>query len=84
VAKKPLVRDNVGVPKRRHEFPTVIAEESAVLCGHSIEPVRILESRTCGCRNRRVLVDRSMQVMPLTRRDMYVGGATCVMCRRGC
>jgi hypothetical protein len=38
----PLARDDVGVPRKRHEIPIVIAEESAVLLGHSLEPVGIL------------------------------------------
>jgi hypothetical protein len=46
VEKDPLAGDDVGVPRRRHNVPSVIAEESMVLHGHNIEPVRILERRT--------------------------------------
>jgi hypothetical protein len=46
VAKDTLARHDVGVPRRRYETPSVVAEESAVLRGHKIEPVGILESRT--------------------------------------
>ena len=79
VAEDPLAGDDVGVSRRRHEIPSVVAEESAVLRGHSIEPVRILESSTCGSRNRRVPADRSMQVKPLTGWDADAGGATRAM-----
>jgi hypothetical protein len=71
VAKDPLAGDDVGVQRRRHEILSVVAEESTILLGHSLEPVGILERRTCEGGNRRVLVDRSMQVKPLTERDMY-------------
>jgi hypothetical protein len=30
VAKYPLVGDDVGVPRRRHEIPSVVAEESTI------------------------------------------------------
>jgi hypothetical protein len=83
VAKDPLVRDNVGIPRIRHEIPSVVAEESTILLGHSLKPVGILERRTCGGGNRRVPVDRSMQVKPLTGRDMYAGGATRAMHGQG-
>jgi hypothetical protein len=52
VVKDPLARDDVGVTRRRHEIPSVIAEESTILLGHSLEPVGILERRTCGGGNR--------------------------------
>jgi hypothetical protein len=71
------------VPRRRHEIPSVIAEESTILLSHSLEPVGILERRTCGGGNRRVPIDRSMQVKPLTRRDMYAEGATRAMHGQG-
>jgi hypothetical protein len=83
VAKDPFARDDVGVPRRRHEIPSVMAEESTILLDHSLEPVGILERRTCGGGNLRVPVDRSMQVKPLTWRDMYVGGAARAMHGRG-
>jgi hypothetical protein len=83
VAKYPLAGDDVGVLRRRHEIPSVVAVESTILLGHGLEPVGILERRTCGGGNRRVPVDRSMQVKPLTGRDMYAGGATCVMHGQG-
>jgi hypothetical protein len=83
VAKYPLAGDNVGIPRRRHEIPSVVATESTILLGHSLEPVGILERRTCEEGNRRVPVDRSMQVKPLTGRDMYAGGATCAMHGQG-
>jgi hypothetical protein len=60
VAKDPLAGDDVGILRRRHEIPSVIAEESTILLGHSLEPVGILERRTCGGGNRRVPVDKSM------------------------
>jgi hypothetical protein len=60
VVKDPLARDDVGVPRRRHEIPSVVAEESTILLGHSLELVGILECRTCGGGNRRVPVDRNM------------------------
>jgi hypothetical protein len=47
VAKDPLARDDVGIARRRHEIPSVIAEESTILLGHSLELVGILERRTC-------------------------------------
>jgi hypothetical protein len=83
VAKYPLAGHDVGVPRRRHEIPSVVAEESTILLGHSLEPVGILERRTCGGGNRRVPIDRSMQVKPLMGRDIYAGGATRVMHRQG-
>jgi hypothetical protein len=83
VAKDPLARDDVGVPRRRHEIPSVVAEDSTILLGHSLEPVGILERRTCGGGNRRVPVYRSMQVKPLMGRDMYARGATRVMHGQG-
>jgi hypothetical protein len=43
VATEPLARDDVGVLRRRHEIPSVVAEESMILLGHSLEPVGILE-----------------------------------------
>jgi hypothetical protein len=79
VVKDPLGRDDVGIPRRRHEIPSVIAEERTMLLGHSLEPVGILERRTCRGGNQRVPVDRSMQVKPLIGRDMYVGGAARAM-----
>jgi hypothetical protein len=82
VVKDPLPRNDVGIPRRRHEIPSVIAEESTILLGHSLEPVGILERHTCGGGNRRVPVDRNMQVKPLTGRDMDAGGAARVM--HGC
>jgi hypothetical protein len=60
VAKYPLVGDEIGVPRRRHEIPSVIVEESMIILGHSLEPVGILERRTCRGGNRRVPIDRSM------------------------
>jgi hypothetical protein len=47
VAKDPLAEDDVGILRRRHEIPSVITKESTILLGHSLEPVRILERRTC-------------------------------------
>jgi hypothetical protein len=47
VAKDPLARDDVGFPRRRHKIPSVMAKESMILLGHSLEPVGILECRTC-------------------------------------
>jgi hypothetical protein len=79
VAKDPLPGNDVGVPRRRHEIPSVVAEESTILLGHSLEPVGILERHTCGGGNRRVPVDRNMQVKPLTGRDMDAGGDACSM-----
>jgi hypothetical protein len=52
VAKDPLPGNDVGVPRRRHEILSVIAEETTILLGHSLEPVGILEHRTCGGGNR--------------------------------
>jgi hypothetical protein len=83
VAKDPLAGHDVGVPRRRHEILSVVSEESTIILGHSLEPVGILERRTCGGGNQRVPVDRSMQVKPLTGRDMYVGGATRAMHGQG-
>jgi hypothetical protein len=83
MAKDPLARDDVGIPWRRHEIPSVVAEESTILLGHSLEPVGILERRTCGGGNQRVPVERSMQVKPLMGRNMYAGGATCAMHGQG-
>jgi hypothetical protein len=68
VAKDPLAGDDVGIPRRRHKIPSVVAEENMILLSHSLEPVGILERRTCGGGNRRLLVDRNMQVKPLTGR----------------
>jgi hypothetical protein len=31
VVKDPLARDDVGVPRRRHEIPSVVAKESTIL-----------------------------------------------------
>jgi hypothetical protein len=83
VVKDPLAGDDVGILRRRHEIPSVVAKESTILLGHSLEPVGILERRTCGGGNRRVHVDRSMQVKPLMGRDMYAGGATRAMHGQG-
>jgi hypothetical protein len=83
VAKDPLAGDDVGIPRRRHEISSVVTEERTILLGHSLEPVGILERRTCGGGNWRVPVDRSMQVKPLTGRDMYAGGATRAMHGQG-
>jgi hypothetical protein len=47
VAKDPHAGDDVGIPRRRHKIPSVVAEESTILLGHSLEPVGILERRTC-------------------------------------
>jgi hypothetical protein len=58
VVKDPLAEDNVGVPRRRHEIPSVVAEESMILLGHNLKPVEILERRTYGEGNWRVPVDR--------------------------
>ena len=58
VAKNPLAGDVVSIPRRRHKIPSVVAEESAVLRSHSIEPVGILESCTGGGGDRRVPADR--------------------------
>jgi hypothetical protein len=52
VAKDPLVGDDIGIPRRRHEIPSVIADESMILLGHNLEPKRILERRTYGGGNR--------------------------------
>jgi hypothetical protein len=52
VAKDPLARDDVGVPRRRHKIPSVIVEERTIVLGHSLEPIGILECRTCGGGNR--------------------------------
>jgi hypothetical protein len=52
MVKYPLAGDVVGVPRRRHEIPSVVAEESTILLGHSLKPVGILERRTCGGGNR--------------------------------
>jgi hypothetical protein len=60
VAKDPLAKDDVGVPRRRHEIPSVVAEDNTILHDHSLKPVGILEHRTCGGGNWRVPVDRSM------------------------
>jgi hypothetical protein len=79
MAKDPLPRNDVGFLRRRHEIPSVVAEESTILLGHSLEPVGILECSTCGGGNRRVPVDRNMQVKPLMGRDMDAGGATRAM-----
>jgi hypothetical protein len=75
VSEDPLSGDDVGIPRRRQEIPSVVAEESMILLGHSLEPVGILERRTCGGGNRRVPIDRNMQVKPLTGRDMDARGA---------
>jgi hypothetical protein len=83
VAKDPLARDDVGVLRRRREIPSVVAEESTILLGHSLEPLGILERRTCGGGNWRVPIDRSMQVKPLTGRDMYAKGTTHAMHGQG-
>jgi hypothetical protein len=83
VAKDPPAGDDVGISRRRHEIPSVVAEESTILLGHSLEPVGILERRTCGGGNRRVPLDKSIWVKPLTGRDMYAGGATGGMHRQG-
>jgi hypothetical protein len=83
VAKDPLARDDVGIPRRRHEIPSVVTKESTILLGHSLEPVGILECGTCGGGNRRVPIDRSMHVKLLTGRDMYAGGATRAMHGQG-
>jgi hypothetical protein len=48
VAKDPLAGDDVGISRRTHKVLSVIAEESTVIRGHSIELVRILEYRMCG------------------------------------
>jgi hypothetical protein len=45
MVKDPLAGDNVGIPRRRHEIPSVVAEKSTILLGHSLEPVGILERR---------------------------------------
>jgi hypothetical protein len=79
VVKDPLVGDDVRVPRRRNKVPSVIAEESVEIRDHSIEPIGILEHNTCGRRNQRVHVEKSMQVKPFTGRDTYVGGAACAM-----
>jgi hypothetical protein len=79
VAKDPLAGYDVGIPRRRHEIPSVVAEESTILLGHSLELVGILERRTCGGGNRRVPVDRNMQVKPLTGMNMDAGGAARAM-----
>jgi hypothetical protein len=79
VVKDPLAGDNVAILRRRHEIPSVITEESMILLGHSLEPVGILELRTCGGGNQRVPIDRSMQLKPLTGRNMYAGGAAHAM-----
>jgi hypothetical protein len=79
VAKDPLPENDVGVPRRRHEIPSVVTEESTILLGHSLEPVGILERITCGGGNRRVPIDRNMQVKPLTGRNMDAGGAAHAM-----
>jgi hypothetical protein len=83
VAKDPLVGDDIGIPWRRNKIPSVIVEESTILLSHILEQVGMLERRTCGGGNRQVPVDRSMQVKPLMRRDMYVEGAARVMHGRG-
>jgi hypothetical protein len=83
VAKDTLAGDDVGVQRRRHEIPSVVAEESTILLGHSLEPVGILERRPCEGGNWRVPVDRSMQVKPLMGRDMYAGGSTRAMHGQG-
>jgi hypothetical protein len=82
VAKDPLARDDIGVPRRRHEIPSIVAEESMILLSHSLEPVGILERRTCRGGNRRVPVDKSMQIKPLTGMDMYVVGVARAMHER--
>jgi hypothetical protein len=51
VAKDPLAEDDVGILRRRHEIPSVIAEESMIILGHSLKPVGILERRKCGVGN---------------------------------
>jgi hypothetical protein len=79
VAKDPLAGDDVGVPRRRHEIPSVVAKESMILLGHILELFGIRERRTCEGGNRRVPVDRNIQVKPLTGRDMDAGGAARVM-----
>ena len=86
VAKNPLAGDDVSIPRRRHKIPSVVAEESAVLRSHSIEPVGILDSGTGGGGNRGVPADRgNMQVKPLARALVDAGGAARAMsgCRRG-
>jgi hypothetical protein len=83
VVKDPLAEDNVGIMRRRHKIPSVIAEESMILLGHSLKPVGILERHTCRGGNRQVPVDRSMQVKPVMGRDMYARGAACAMHGRG-
>jgi hypothetical protein len=37
VPKDQLAKDDVGVPRRRHKIPSVVAEESAILLGHTSE-----------------------------------------------
>jgi hypothetical protein len=54
VAKDSPVGDDVGVRRRRNEIPSIIAEESTILLGHSLELVGILERHTCGGGNRRI------------------------------
>jgi hypothetical protein len=83
VAKDPLARDDVGLLRRRHEIPSIITEESTILLGHSLEPVGILECRTCGGGNWRVPVDRRTQVKAITGRDMYAGAAAHAMHGQG-
>jgi hypothetical protein len=51
VAKDPLFGGDVSIPSMRHKVLSVVAEESAVLHGHSIELVRTPKS-TPGCWNR--------------------------------
>jgi hypothetical protein len=42
VAKDPPTGDDVGILRRRHKIPSVIAEKSVIHLGHSLEPVGIL------------------------------------------
>jgi hypothetical protein len=79
MAKDPLPGNDVGIPRRRHEIPSVVAEESTIILGHSLKPVGIRERCTCGGGNRRVPIDRNMQVKPLTGRDMDAEGAARAM-----
>jgi hypothetical protein len=44
VAKDPLAGDDVGIPRRRHEIPSVIAEESTILLGHSLNQLGSLSA----------------------------------------
>jgi hypothetical protein len=38
-------RGGDSIPRRRHKIPSVVAEESTILLGHSLETVGILERR---------------------------------------